>query len=230
MNFFTFTKSGRTLLLAGVATVSAVCWLGCGDGGNPGGGGGGGTLSCGNRECRSAEMPDGKTWMTENLNKTTKDSWCYDNSADSCAKYGRLYTWDAAKKACPTGWHLPTRDEWDNLAEFVGGTRKDYTIGDNIYQYDWLDAGTKLKSTSGWDHNGNGTDDFGFSALPGGFTTQSVHLWAGVSGYWWTATRDMESDFDNNIFAYRTNMLSTNIVNVTSARCGMGYSVRCVKN
>jgi len=83
----------------------------------------------------------GLKWMTKNLNVETAESWCYGNSPDSCAKYGRLYTWSAAKAACQSvGMRLPTRDDWDNLAESVGGT-KSSSYG--TYHV-WYDAGTKL--------------------------------------------------------------------------------------
>jgi uncharacterized protein (TIGR02145 family) len=200
MNFYSLEGSmqvrgrlgGRALLV--LAAVLAVGLSGCEDNGadNGGGGGnnnsGGGALSCGNRECASAAMPDGKTWMTENLNKTTADSWCYDNSTANCDKYGRLYTWEAAKKACPSGWHLPTRDEWGALAKAAGG-------GGDYGEYGV--AGTALKSTSGWIDNayidgGNGTNDFGFSALPSGFRNYygGDFYHAGEEGFWWTATEN----------------------------------------
>src|SRR5574344_2402265 len=120
-----------------------------------------------------------QTWMAQNLNYADSaalpnlegNSWCYGNSADSCAKYGRLYTWTGAMNidrsyqsasaaavlssphqgACPTGWHIPTSAEWTTLENAVGGSST---------------AGTKLKSTSGWSNSGNGTDTYGFSALP----------------------------------------------------------------
>jgi len=123
MNFFTFTKLGRTLLLAGVLAVSAVFWLGCGGGDddNPAdNNNSGGTTPtynniCGKDgtagSCKTATMPDGKTWMTENLSKTTDGSWCYNNSADSCNKYGRLYDWETANTVCPNGWKLPDTAE-----------------------------------------------------------------------------------------------------------------------
>lgn len=94
-----------------------------------------------------------QTWMAENLNYETDSSFCYNDSAEYCAKYGRLYTWAAAMGACPTGWHLPSEEEWNILLSDVGGQSI---------------AGTALKSQSGWHDGGNGTDAFGFSALPAG--------------------------------------------------------------
>ena len=94
-----------------------------------------------------------QVWMAENLNFETDSSFCYNDSAEYCAKYGRLYTWAAAMGACPTGWHLPSEEEWNILLSEVGGQSI---------------AGTALKSQSGWHDGGNGTDAFGFSALPAG--------------------------------------------------------------
>ena len=98
-----------------------------------------------------------QVWMAENLNFETDSSFCYNDSVEYCAKYGRLYTWTAAMNACPDGWRLPSETDFVNLVKAVGGEKE---------------AGTKLKSTSGWNdyegESGNGTDAFGFSALPAG--------------------------------------------------------------
>lgn len=64
-------------------------------------------------------------WMAENLNYSTGNSWCYDNSSSNCNKYGRLYDWETAKKACPSGWHLPSESEFETLLSNVGGEGED---------------------------------------------------------------------------------------------------------
>jgi uncharacterized protein (TIGR02145 family) len=118
------------------------------------------------------------TWLAENLNKDTAGSWCLYYSADSCGKYGRLYTWAAAKAACQSiGWRLPSRDEWGALVIAAEGTG--------------TAAGKALKSISGWYGDGNGTDLLGFSALPGHYKPgdgMSATLFDGAGGYWWTDT------------------------------------------
>jgi len=120
-----------------------------------------------------------QTWMAENLNNDGGGK-CYNNDPSNCAKYGRLYTWDEAKAACPAGWHLPGDVEWTRLENSV--VRKDI-------------AGTKLKSKTGWNGNGNGTDEYGFSALPGGYGYSDGSFYnAGYNGYWWSATEKDASD------------------------------------
>jgi len=57
----------------------------------------------------------GRKWMAENLNYPTGGSWCYDGDSSNCGKYGRLYDWETAKRACPRGWSLPKRDDWVKL-------------------------------------------------------------------------------------------------------------------
>jgi uncharacterized protein (TIGR02145 family) len=69
-------------------------------------------------------MADGKRWTTDNLNVKTEPSYCYDDAEVNCRRYGRLYTWESARRACESlgeGWRLPTNDEWRQLAEHYGG-------------------------------------------------------------------------------------------------------------
>jgi uncharacterized protein (TIGR02145 family)/uncharacterized repeat protein (TIGR02543 family) len=155
----------------------------------------------------------GKTWMAENLNCNVGNSECYNNSADSCAKYGRLYDWPDAMKACPAGWHLPSDAEWTVLTDAVGGSST---------------AGTKLKSTSGWYNNGNGTDDYGFAALPGGYDDSNGYFrGAGDSGLWWSST-------EYNGYAHWFRRMLDNTEDVTKLRFtadgGSLLSVRCVED
>jgi len=113
-----------------------------------------------------------QTWMAENLNYATAEgSGCYDNDSNNCAKYGRLYTYQTSMTACPADWHLPTIADWDILLETVGGVAV---------------AGTKLKAANGWSGNGNGTDEFGFAALPGGYGNSGNFNDTGDNGVWWS--------------------------------------------
>jgi len=158
-------------------------------------------------------MPDGKKWLTENLNIETADSWCYNSSPDSCMKYGKLYTWEAAKSACQSiGKRLPTNAEWDALVTAAGGQA----------------AGERLKAKSGWYNYGNGTDQYGFSALSGGRRLSDGDFDnAGYYGYWWTATEDKYSGGD----AYYKDMgYDYDFVYNGSYEKSKGYSVRCIEN
>ena len=190
------------------------------------------------------------TWMTQDLNFETHhhNTWCYQNHNANCVKYGRLYTWDAAMKACPKGWRLPVNEDWDNLTKAVGGQRQQQQIkGGDIYY--WSAAGKKLKSRTGWDgwqcnkepeegtdkagedckkggeESGNGTDEFGFAALPGGYrVTGGAFFSAGSIGLWWSAT---ENDASN---AWSRSMYSdASDVNELYYGKSVGLSVRCVQ-
>jgi uncharacterized protein (TIGR02145 family) len=96
-------------------------------------------------------------------------------NTENCEKYGRLY--GRGFSDCPAGWRLPIDAEWKILADFAGGEKK---------------AGKKLKSSRGWKGNGNGTDDYGFSALPGGFYDQCNDNYSfcgvGEDSRWWTSS------------------------------------------
>jgi len=73
-----------------------------------------------------------QTWMAENLNYNAKGSKCYDNKPDNCEKYGRLYDWNEAVKACPKNWHLPTQAEWTELMNFLVSNKKDVRYVEKI--------------------------------------------------------------------------------------------------
>jgi len=148
-----------------------------------------------------------QTWMAENLNYEAAGSKCYYNDPANGQKYGRLYDWETAKTACPSGWHLPSDKEWKELVNFVGG--------DKI-------AGKKLKASSGWNEDGNGTNVLGFSALPGGDGSFSN---IGYSGNWWTSTEYSVGD------AYYWRMTS-GCADVNSSYYNKSYlySVRCLRD
>jgi len=160
---------------------------------------------------RTVKMPDGKFWMAQNLNYKTQDSWWYDNNKTNGEKYGRLYTWYAAKMACPAGWHLPSSQEWEDLITTAG---------------DWVEAGKLLKSKSGWNKKGNGMDRYGFSALPGGDRASDGSFdGAGDFGYWWTATKDSKG----NTYCRHMYYGGGNVSERQEDKW-YGYSVRCVKD
>ena len=168
----------------------------------------------------------GKKWMKKNLNIETADSWCYLDSPDNCRKYGRLYTWSVAKSACQfVVMRLPTRKEWDDLSDLAGTGQKvvSWTSGNDTGYY-WPGAGTKLKSTSGWNNNGNGTDDFKFSALPGGGRISGGNFYgAGGNGNWWTAT-----EYGSYDAYYRRMYYYDDGVDVTYVHKDVAFSVRCL--
>ncbi|MCQ2091729.1 MAG: fibrobacter succinogenes major paralogous domain-containing protein [Fibrobacter sp.] len=195
-----------------------------------------------------------QTWMAENLNYAytgvkynfssyTSDStsWCYENKASNCDKYGRLYTWSAVMDSaaqfsvnagtrcgygktctpnsphrgiCPEGWHVPTNVEYSTLYTYIGGSST---------------AGSLLKSTSGWnDYNGksgNGTDKYGFSVLPAGNRSRNGNFdTEGSCAYMWSA-----SEFNNGYACYQTFNYSYNGVGQDGDK-ERGFSVRCLKD
>jgi len=148
-------------------------------------------------------MKSGKImWLKNNLNYNANSSVCYDNKPENCNKYGRLYDWILAQKVCPAGWRLPRHEDWLNLVENSGGNA----------------AGKKLKSKDLW----NGTNNYSFSALPGGFTKAQGFAEIGEKGYWWTS-----DDYGPN---GRYFYMSSNIDSVANSGISKstGYSVRCV--
>jgi uncharacterized protein (TIGR02145 family) len=153
----------------------------------------------------------GKTWMAQNLNYAAGGSKCYKDNAENCEKYGRLYDWNTAMKACPAGWHLATDAEWTALENAVGGSKT---------------AGTMLKSKTGWKDNGNGTDNYGFSALPGGYGNSGGSFYnAGYLGGWWSAT-----EYDAINARIRNMDYNLKIVRWNYDGKAYWFSVRCIQN
>jgi len=166
-------------------------------------------------------MIGNQCWMAENLNYPTTNSWCYNNSGANCNIYGRLYTWEAALTACPSGWHLPSDDDWKIMEIALGMSQSE---ADN-FGWRGTNEGEKMKSTSGWYNNGNGTNSSGFNALPGGFQQINMSYDLGYSGTWWSST------LYSGLYA-RDRQLNYNYdqVHRTNDMTGFGFSVRCLKN
>ena len=180
-----------------------------------------------------------QTWMAENLNFEAENSSCYDDNPSNCAKYGRLYAWASAmdsaglwssngkdcgnntkctttypvRGVCPSGWHLPTKEEFKTLVSAVGTEDS---------------AGKKLKSVNGWAQSSrySNTDDYSFTALPGGHKIGSdTYYNEGENAFFWSSTEIFEE------YAYYLNLY----YNANRASLGYlfkrdGFSVRCVKD
>jgi uncharacterized protein (TIGR02145 family) len=209
------SKIAQVAALGLAITLTLSCSSG-GSGGDPGdnGGGGNGSGSCGAGE---TVVIGSQTWMKRNLNCNVSGSKCYGNDESNCAKYGRLYDWETAKTACPSGWHLPSDDEWTTLTDYVEA-QKSCTYC----------AGKYLKSTSGWNNDGNGTDGFGFSALPGGSGYSGGYfglVGLGLEGYWWSASESDSFSAYSRYMGYYDESVSY----YDDYKSGL-YSVRCLQD
>jgi len=188
-----------------------------------------------------------KVWMAENLKVTkfndntditlasdatawiglTGPGYCWYNNDPDFNKpvYGALYNWWAANSAniCPTGWHVPTDEEFNALEVSLGLATADV----DIWGWRGTDHGAKMKNATGWNAGENGTNTSGFSALPGGYRFHSDGLFNGQNtlGYFWTAT---EHDADRGW--YRRLDGNNNAVYKASTVKKAGKSIRCVKD
>ena len=184
-------------------------------------------------------------WMKENLrvgvrisgnidqtDNGTIEKFCYDDDPSNCEVFGGFYQWDemmnysreeGAQGICPNGWHIPSDQDWKYLEMHLGMTQNE---ADNP---DWrgTDQGAKMKTTSGWDNDGNGTNTSGFTGLPAGFRAgeDALFYWLGKGGFWWTS-----SEFDENQVLYRSVNQYQEKVQRTYNYKGSGISVRCVKD
>ena len=199
--------------------------------------------SCG-EGASNEEVTTGKqVWMTKNLNvdkfrngdpiphaetqeewekagENQQPAWCYyDNDPANGEKYGKLYNWYAVndpRGLAPEGWHIPTEAEWTELIDFLGG--------ESI-------AGTKMKSTSGWaadydGESGNGTNESGFSGLPGGYrTADGSFKRIGETATWWSSS---VSSKDNAGRIFMDN--DRGEVYTPHTNKGRGVAVRCIRD
>ena len=179
-----------------------------------------------------------QTWMAENLNYSASGSVCYDNYPGNCDTYGRLYNWSTAmddvasssatpsgvQGVCPDGWHLPSDTEWEVLVKYVDTS----ATGDNINV-----SGRHLKAKDGWyacGPSGSGRsylceDDYGFSALPGGYGYIGSFNNVGSGGYWWSSTEYNASNAYRRGIAYDSERVFRYYIGKSNL-----YSVRCVQD
>lgn len=182
-----------------------------------------------------------QTWMAENLNvdtfqngdlihqaKTAEEwenaakagnpAWChYNNDAVNGTRYGKLYNWYAVsdpRGLAPKGWHIPANKEWRELTDYLGG---------------WKVSCTKLKNGEGWSDGGNGSNESGFSAFPGGRRSRYAKdsytfIGMGTWGYWWTSTKYTKKT------ALTRSMHSNGTFQWLDWNRGEGMSVRCIKD
>lgn len=198
------------------------------------------------------EGADAQIWMAQNLNYDPGDvsgmssyawSGCPNNKADSCAKYGRLYTWEVAmdnagcgygtycnnsyegtQGVCPSGWHLPTKEEWQQLVKPMA-----YSVDDYTTQWDYNGAGVELKTVDGWSYYPNttaGTNASSFSALPAGSRYSAGHFRnSGSYASFWSASES------NVLSAYSLNLYyGSDDAYLDYNYKNYAFSVRCVQN
>jgi uncharacterized protein (TIGR02145 family) len=162
-------------------------------------------------------------WMADNLDYDTgHGTWVYDNDDSNPTTYGRLYNWEAAHEACPTGWHLPSDEEWKQLEMYLDMGQADA----DTFGLRGATVGTKLKSTIGWNSGGNGTNECYFLGLPGGYRFTNGDFYdMGYGAYFWTS-----SEFDGNQAWFRSLGYDGGDVGRNITRKGFGFSVRCVED
>ena len=248
---FNFIKTKRYLLLTIMAVLAGLTMLltSCEDKGdrdptNSNINCGDGVTDIDGNSYKSVIIGD-QEWMAENLKTTTYSDgtpitlveddttwsnlitgaycWYANDEATYGDTYGALYNWYAVKTSnlCPDGWHVPTNAEWTTLEDYLTNNGHDGT------------EGNALKATSGWNNAGNGNDDYGFTALPGGYRIKHNHggfiytlcYNIGSSGYWWSSTEY------SSTFAWHLGLgYADSTVYRDHTYKKFGNSVRCVRD
>ena len=161
----------------------------------------------------SRRMPDGKQWMTENLNVDSGGSYCYEDAEPNCRRYGRLYTWESAQRGCRSlgeGWRLPTDDEWRQLARHYGGV-----YGDSVDGGKGAYEALLIGGSSGFDAllgGGRGPDNGEYARLE-------------AHGFYWTAS---ESD-PTSAWFYNFGRGRLSLYRQSEGEKQRALSVRCVR-
>ncbi len=171
-----------------------------------------------------------QVWMAENLNYAYKDgngSWCQNSLPTNCDIYGRLYDNKTAQLVCPKGWHLPSIEEWDILANYISENRDKQNTSDTA------SVGYKLKSISGWNYSpkskpgfGNGNNEYGFNALPGGWGSYENFGWQGAIATFWSS-----SNIGGSLtWMFELGWLDNKIQKTYDNSVDQFCSVRCIKD
>ncbi|MFT4898387.1 MAG: hypothetical protein ACI9U0_000170 [Flavobacteriales bacterium] len=147
----------------------------------------------------------------------TTGAWSfYNNNSQNDSTYGKLYNWHAAsdlRNVCPTGWHVPTDAEWTVLNDYLA-----------VNGHSGME-GTTLKSTSGWSRN-NGTDDYGWFGLPGGYrNNDGVFYFIANVGSWWSSSEGKTNNSWYRLLNYNNDKVYRNSFSMRN-----GFSVRCLRN
>lgn len=156
-----------------------------------------------------------REWFGDNLNFKAENSYCLDDNEDNCMAYGRLYTWDAAQKACPAGFRLPAQADFESLWTAAGAD---------------FNAGYLIKTTYGWRGETNGNDTLKFSAMPAGNRFDD-ETYGNLSkfAFFWSADDALEGIEPGSARVwYLTN--KSMAFGYTSKAKIFGFSVRCVRN
>lgn len=148
-----------------------------------------------------------------------KPAWCYHgNDPENGTKFGKLYNWYAVndkRGLAPKGWHIPTKKEWQELADYLGIN----------------EAGTKMKSRSGWGSGCYNTNSSGFSALPGGDRSPHGEFYGrGEAGTGERCSFWSSSEIDNDWAMYCSLFCEAGFLSFSNSIKGEGYSVRCIKD
>ncbi len=172
---------------------------------------------------RTIQIAD-QIWMADNLNYYMDSSFCYLKDTSYCEKYGRIYQFNAALKACPDGWHLASDDEWKKLEINMG--MKEKVANKENYRSTKPGQGNKLKEggSSGMDITFGGFLSFAYSFGEAKFNLEFMRI--NTRGYFWTSTR--YEQYKNRGWARYFNESTKINRNVYHEFCGM--SVRCIKN
>ena len=156
---------------------------------------------------------DNNLWLTSNLQLNIPGSYCYENMEKNCERYGRLYTWESALKACALlgeGWRLPTNEDWQQMAKPFGGVRDDSEDKGNAAYKALRDGGTAVFNVL----LGGGRE------LSGNYARQEAH------GFFWTAT---ETD-SSTAWMYNFGKGSLMLNRHKDGEKGSAFSVRCTKS
>ena len=167
-----------------------------------------------------------KTWMVDNMNYSTTDSWCYGGSADKCDTYGRLYTWNDAQTVCPTGWHPADISEYRALNDILPRIE----LKDNDY---WQSSPTSQDIFKGFEFRGGGirvNGSFEYEKRVAGFWLRDSSTTSADSAFAIVYGVEGAQNFTPTLNYIKVDPKDSKSYSAYSLSKATGLSVRCVKD
>jgi len=183
------------------------------------------------KTCKTIQLGN-QHWMAENLAFDTPNSKCYKNNTTNCQTFGKLYNWETANNVCPSGWHLPSKIEFDTLINYLGGNEiagakiKSNLLWSTSYPSNYQKVVSCNHSDEELEHDSIEINTSLFSALPGGGCYMGdIFDYQGIHACFWTSSEyNIYNGYYFNVYDKSTG------AGISNTQKNVYFSVRCLKD